>query len=178
MVQYKEVQKFDQWWMKALLGLSSSIMMGGILMGYFQQASALPEGEANDLLVDYLMIMIAVGIAIAALIFFILSHRLELEINPYRLRYKFFPWVDWKTVEPGKVKGFEIKKAQQVSKFGGWGLRYNPFIGQWAYLVKGRYAMILHFTNGKTITMTTTRPQELQSAMEAFLAKNEMSVNV
>lgn len=170
-VHYKEVQKLDQWWMKTLLVFSSLVMLGGILMGYFQEAAKLPADEANDLLAGYLLILFAVGVAVAALIFFILSHRLEIEIDTGRLRYKFFPWMGWKEVRPDQLKGFEIKPARFVWKFGGWGLRYNPFIGQWAYLVKGRYALTLYFNSRRPLTITTLHPQEMRTAMEAFMAK-------
>ena len=177
-VQYYEIQKFDQWWMKSLLALSSLTMLGGLFVGYLQEAASLPEAQSKDLLVDYLMIMIAVGIAIAAMVYFIFSHRLELDINNDRLRYRFFPWLAWKEARPEQIKGFEIKEARFVWKYGGWGLRYNPFIGQWAYMVKGKYAMVLYFTSGKSVAMSTSNPGELQKAMNGLLAKNEIKANV
>lgn len=164
--------------MKAMLGFSALVMLGGLLMGYLQQAATVAEEAANDLLVDYLMLMIGVGIGIAAIVFLVFSHRLELEITDYRLRYKFYPWVGWREVTPDQVKGFKIQKARHIRRFGGWGLRYNPFIGQWGYMVKGKYAMELQFVKGKSITMTTTRPQELQKTMEAFVRQKEARVNV
>lgn len=177
-LNYYELQKFDQWWMKALLIFSSLSILGGLFTGYLQRAGSLPDPEAKDLLVDYLMLMIAVAIAIGVMIYFIFSHRLELDINPYRFRYRFFPWRGWREVGPEQIQGFEIKEARFVWKYGGWGLRYNPFIGQWAYMVKGKHAMVLRFTSGNTVALSTARPQELQMAMEAFLAKKEMRANV
>lgn len=113
---YKEVQRFNQWWLKALL-------WGGVILPFIIAIS-----DGNELSSEDLTVSVIVAI-IAYLMLFVL--KLETIIDEEGIHYRFFPFhLSIQTRLWSEIECAYIRVYHPLAEFGGWGVRSSFGQGQ------------------------------------------------
>lgn len=153
-IEFKEEQKFTQWWLWIILiGI-------GILptFGIYKQL-ILGEKFGDKPMSDFGLIIFSILIfGLIAMFYFM---QLKTEINQNEIRMNFFPFVR------KKVNWKEIKKAEVVNYgfVGGWGIRLWTKFGT-VYNMKGNKGLAIELTNGKKFLIGTQKENELNKIVE------------
>lgn len=152
-IEFKEAQKFQQWWLKLIFILIGIIPIWGI---YTQ----LIKGEVfgNKPMSDFGLIIFS--IFIFALIIMLWSMRLKTEIDENEIRVYFFPFLKkrilWKDVESAEVINYGF--------VGGWGIRYSAEYGT-VYNISGNKGLAILLKNGKKLCIGTQKETELEKVV-------------
>ena len=146
---FKEEQKFTQWWLQTILIVIGLIFIYGI---YSQLILDKPFGD--NPLSDIWLIIFALFIFGLIILFWAL--RLKTEIDKEEIRINFIPLfkktIRWKDVESAKIVNYGF--------IGGWGIRLFTKYGT-AYNIKGDKGLALVLKNGKRILIGTQKEAEL-----------------
>lgn len=153
-IQYKEEQRFTQWWLwLILIGIGIMPIVGiykqNIIGGSFGENSMSDFGLAIFSLFVY------------GIIALFLVLRLKTEINQDEIKVSFFPLtkrqVNWK----------EVKNAQIINYgfVGGWGIRFGTKYGT-VYNTKGNKGLAIELLNGKKLLVGTQKDSELNLTMQ------------
>lgn len=136
MVTFTETQRFRQWWIWAILGLS--------LLLYVVPISAI-NGWVTP--VSWFG-----NVVMAGVFWLVYSWRLDTRYDAEGVHYRVWPFMKWKT-----TRWSEIEQAT-VTKYGfvGYGIRWN--FGEWVYNVAGNQGLRIRTTAGKRILIGTQRP--------------------
>ncbi len=160
-LEFKEEQKFTQWWLwLTLIGI-------GIIpiFGIYKQI-ILGEKFGNNPMSDLGLIIFCVFIFGLIALFMVM--KLETEIDQTKIRIKFFPFVN------KRVNWTDIKKAEIVNyRFvGGWGIRLYTKYGT-VYNTKGKKGLAIELLNGGKILVGTQKEAELNKVIENKTVKNK-----
>ncbi len=143
-VNFKETQKFTQWWLWLLL------LAIGALLFYFHATN--------------LGALILIGIS---LLFLVL--RLITTIDEGGIKFRFFPFVkreyQWHEIASARVVDYGF--------VGGWGIRLFTSYGT-VYNVKGSKGLAVELKDGKKFCLGTQRPEELQKILSSITSKNDI----
>ena len=153
-IEFKEEQKFTQWWLwLILIGI-------GILpiFGIYKQL-ILGEKLGNKTLSDLGLIIFCVFIFGLIAMFWVM--RLKTEIDQNEIRMNFFPFVK-KRVNWNEIKNIEIVNYGFV---GGWGIRFSTKYGT-VYNTKGNEGLAIELLNGKKFLIGTQKKAELNEIVE------------
>lgn len=153
-IEFKEEQKFTQWWLwLILIGI-------GILpiLGIYKQL-ILGEKLGNKTLSDLGLIIFCVFIFGLIAMFWVM--RLKTEIDQNEIRMNFFPFVK-KRVNWNEIKNIEIVNYGFV---GGWGIRFSIKYGT-VYNTKGNEGLAIELLNGKKFLIGTQKKAELNEIVE------------
>lgn len=153
-IEFREEQKFTQWWLWLLLGGIGLLPVAGI---YQQLILKKPFG--NRPMSDSGLILFALFVFGLLALFW--SMRLKTRIDRQGIRMNFFPFT-------GKQVGWnEVRKAEVVDYgfVGGWGIRTGTKYGT-VYNTRGRVGLALELKNGKKFLIGTQRPDELTSFLK------------
>lgn len=156
MTEFREVQKFSQWWLWLLL-----LAIGFIpIYGIYKQ---LIVGEifGDKPMSDLGLILFAFSTFAIIALFYII--RLKTEINKYELQFSFYPFVK------KKIKWIDVKSAKIVS-YGlvGYGIRFGSKYGT-VYNVKGNKGLAIELKSGKKFLIGTQKHLELSAIIERIL---------
>ena len=156
---FKEVQRFTQWWLWALLiGITLIPIYGVIQQVVFGQTFGdNPMSDAGLLI--FLVLMLAFDYCFWML-------RLITEIDATTIKINFFPLAK-RQIEWGEVKTYQIVDYGFV---GGWGIRLATKYGT-VYNTKGKTGLALELVDGKKYCIGTQKEEELA----AFLAGLEQT---
>lgn len=151
-IEFKEQQKFTQWWLwLILIGL-------GILpvLGIYKQ---LILGEKfGDYPMSNLELIIFCAVIFGLIVIFAFI-RLKTEINQNEIKINYFPFVK------KKVKWKDIKSAKIVNYgFVGYGIRFGSNYGT-IYNLKGNKGLAIVLKNGKKFMIGTQKETELNSVL-------------
>jgi hypothetical protein len=98
--------------------------------------------------------------------------RLKVEFTSTDLKYSFFPFtIVSKTIQWSDIDTIQIKNADALSNFFGWGVRYSKDYG-WAYITNCEYAIYLTKKNKKRLVISIKDKEEVVD----FFAKNNISI--
>jgi hypothetical protein len=153
-IEFKEEQKFTQWWLwLILIGI-------GILpiFGIYKQL-IIGEKFGNNPMSDIGLLIFSIFIfGLIAMFWFM---RLKTEINQNEIKMNFFPFVK------KKVYWNEIKSIQIVNYgfVGGWGIRLGTKYGT-VYNTKGNKGLAIEFQNGGKFLIGTQKEAELNNILE------------
>ncbi|MFD1512511.1 hypothetical protein [Halomarina rubra] len=139
---FREVQRFRQWWLWAILGVVGlvSVVSGG------------PIG-----------ILVAGGIVV-----FVWSLSLTTEVRNDGLYIQLWPLqrsfqrVPWTAIESA-----EAVRYRPLREYGGWGIRWRP--GTVAYSVSGSRGVFVSRDGDRDILVGSERPDELETAIREQL---------
>jgi len=153
-IEFKEEQKFTQWWLwLILIGI-------GILpiFGIYKQL-IMGEKFGEKPMSDFELIIFAVFIfGLIAMFWFI---RLKTEIDQTEIRMNFFPFVKktakWKEVKSAKIVNYGF--------VGGWGIRLWTNYGT-VYNTDGHKGLAIELLNGKRFLIGTQKEIELNEIVE------------
>lgn len=137
-VPFREVQRFRQRWLWALLGIVGAVSV----------ASGGPVG------------LLVTG----AIVVFVWSLRLTTEVREDGLYVRFWPFhrsfeqVPWRAIAAA-----ESVHYRPLSEYGGWGIRWRP--GRVAYNVRGSRGVYLTGHDRRDILLGSQQPDELAAAI-------------
>lgn len=155
--EFKEKQRFTQWWLWLLLGGIGLIPIYGIykqlIMG--EQFGTKPSSN---------MELIAVSILIFSIVLFFWILELKTEIDKDGIRINFFPF------SKKNIKWNEIKRAEIINYgfIGGWGVRLGTKYGT-VYNTKGKIGLAIELNNGKKFLIGTQKDAELKAVIDKIM---------
>lgn len=147
--EFKEEQKFTQWWLWLILIGIALIPVYGIYKQIFQGEVFGDKPMSNLGLIAFVIFMLLF------LLLFLLF-KLTTEINTKEIKIQFFPLVN-KVVEWKDVKSAQVLNYGFV---GGWGIRLFTKYGT-VYNIKGNKGLALELKNGKKLLVGTQKMEEL-----------------
>lgn len=152
--EFKEEQKFTQWWLWLIL-------IGIALIPIFAIYKQLILGEkfGTKPLSDTGVILFAVIMFLFLLLFYVMG--LRTHIDKKEIRHAFFPFVK-KTTQWSDIKSAEVLDYGFV---GGWGIRIWSKYGT-VYNVKGSKGLAIELNNGKKFLIGTQKEDELKRVVE------------
>jgi len=133
-INFKEEQKFTQWWLWIILAVIGLIPVFGI----YKETNSISQW--------------VVGIFICALIVLFWMIKLRTEISENGIKMTFFPFVK------KKIKWKEIKEVKVVNYgfVGGWGIRFGTKYGT-VYNIKGKFGLAIKLNTGKKFLIGTQK---------------------
>ena len=138
---YREVQRFRQRWLWALLG---GIALFMLLLG--------PVSWVGLVIVS----------AVAA---FLYSLRLETEVRGDGIYIKMWPLHrSFRRISWSEVKRYEPRHYNPLREFGGWGIRWVP--GKIAYNVRGNRGIWIERTDDRSVLIGSQRVEEFVTAID------------
>jgi len=138
---FREVQRFRQPWIWALLGGVALLML---VLGPLTWGGLLIVG------------------AVAA---FVYSLRLLTEVRADGIYFKMWPLHrSFRRIVWSEIERYESKRYSPLGEFGGWGIRWAP--GKLAYNVSGDRGVWIERTNGRAVLIGSQHPEELVRAID------------
>lgn len=151
--EFREKQKFTQWWLWLLLIISTLIPIYGLINHNFFD---------NDYMHDISdPVLIGVTFVMLGIIFLFLLMNLSTEIDHKGIRMKFYPFISkdlaWKDIKTARVFNYGF--------VGGWGIRSITKFGT-VYNIKGNKGLVIELQNGNRFVIGTQKEQELRRFIE------------
>ena len=158
--EFKEEQKFTQWWLWLIL-----IPVGMLpIFGIYKQL-ILEEQFGDKPMSDLGLIVFSIFVFSFIGFFFIM--KLKTSIDKNGIQMIFFPFrrirVEWNEIKNMKVVNYGF--------VGGWGIRFWPKYGT-IYNVKGNKGLAIELKNGKKFLIGTQKEAELNNVVEEMLVAN------
>jgi hypothetical protein len=91
--------------------------------------------------------------------------QLKTRIDENSLTFSFFPLIGKRTYTIDQIEKLELIEYNSLTKFGGWGIRYN--FDMWGYNVGGKHGLIVTLKDKKFL-IGTQKSKELQKAIDQF----------
>lgn len=161
---FTEIQRFNQWWVIALLIGVWGVTTG---MAMVQWITGIPVGDHP--MTDQQLI---IPVLLVTLIFsLLLSSRLKTRIDTQGIHVSFFPFI-WKERSYlwEEFSSVTVRKYQPIAEYGGWGLR--GFGKNMAWNVRGNQGIQLVFINGRKLLIGTQKPMEAEAVIGKFVSKS------
>lgn len=160
--EFKEEQRFTQWWLWMILIL---IVILSIL-GIYKQL-VLGEQFGDNPMSDVGLIIFS--ILVFSLIVLFLIMKLKTSIDKNGIQMNFFPFVK-KRVEWNEIKNIKVVNYGFV---GGWGIRLWTEYGT-VYNIKGNKGIAIELKNGKKFLIGTQKETELNNVVEEMPVANNL----
>tara|TARA_R100000935_G_scaffold39665_1_gene61107 strand:+ start:9548 stop:10060 length:513 start_codon:yes stop_codon:yes gene_type:complete len=163
---FSETQRFDQWWVLALIYGIFLASLIGLILG----VSKITNDNFSDFLIErvppfIIMAFISVG-------FFIL--RLKTNIDKEGVYYGFWPFQkNLKLASWTEIDSVFIRKYKPLREFGGWGYRYSMNGNGKVYNVKGNMGIQIVFKDGKKTLIGTQKPEEAKQVIATYISKEK-----
>lgn len=144
---FQEKQRFNQWWLWALL-IISSVAPVIILYKEFTSSTS-TSGSLSALIILFLVTVLFVVL------------KMKTTITQKSIQLVYFPFV-WKTINIDDIASMEVINYGFV---GGWGIRLWTSYGT-VYNVRGNKGLHIKLKNGKQLVIGTQKPKELEKVVE------------
>lgn len=154
-IPFREVQRFTQPWLLAIVTLAPLAGVGAVYAGLRER------GELSAPLIA----SAAVAGSLPILLFAVMS--LTVEVRPDLLRLRFAPFRT-REIRYADIRGCQALTYRPIRDYGGWGIRWGG-PGKWAYNVSGNRGVLLSLADGSTLLIGSRRADELASAIGAKL---------
>ena len=160
--EFKEEQKFNQWWLWLIL-----IPMGVLpLIGIYKQL-ILGEKLGDNPMSDISLLIFS--IIMFSLVGLFLIMKLKTSIDKNGINMHFFPFikksVDWQQIKNVKVVNYGF--------VGGWGIRLWTKYGT-VYNVKGDKGLEIVLKSGKKFLIGTQKETELSTIIEKMIVSTKV----
>ena len=164
-LEFKEQQKFNQWWLWIIL-IEIAILS---IFGIYKQL-IVEKKFGSKPMSDIGLIFFTVFIF--SLIVLFRTMQLKTEINEAGLKLSFFPFVNM------KVNWNEIKSTKIVNYgfVGGWGIRIGTKYGT-VYNMKGKFGLAIELKNGKKFLIGTQKETELTEIISKIYPVGDKAFN-
>jgi hypothetical protein len=163
-VIFREVQRFSQVWIWALV-----LLVAGIAWFGFIRQIIFKQQFGNNPAPDSVMIIIWILFGMGLPAFF---HSLKLitEVRENGLYIKFFLLHRrFQKFDFHNLNSYEVTTYSPLKEYGGWGIRYGTK-GK-AYNVKGNKGLLLNLKNGSNTLIGSQKPELLFEALEKVFHK-------
>ncbi len=160
MVLFREVQRFTQPWLVALVAiLAAGIWLAAIAWIFFGPPA---DADTSDAFIMALVWLLT-GVSLPALFFF---SRLITEVRADGLYVRFIPYHrGFRRYAWEEIGSSEARRYRPIREYGGWGMR--GLKNNKAYNVSGDRGLQLVFTDGRRLLIGSRKAEELAAAVDA-----------
>ncbi len=163
-VLFREVQRFDQWWLWLLVLIPTSMVWYGAIQQLIF-GKAFGENPASDTGVSVLLVLFGILLPI-----FMYSLKLITEVRKDGLYVRFYPFhFSYRRYPYESMNSYKVRSYSPLKEYGGWGIRYGR--KGMAYNVSGDRGVQLELKNGKSLLIGSQRPEELERYMHIAMRK-------
>jgi len=161
-ISFKEEQKFRQWWIWMIILVSLGFWVYSLIVQVL--AGNTTDGPASN------AILILVGLLPLLLIYLFFSIKMITKVDSEGVHYRFAPWQrKTKTIRPGDIQEYNIRKYRPLVEYGGWGVRSgNKKYGR-AYNVTGNIGLQFIFKNNNKLLLGTQRAESFKRAVDKMM---------
>ena len=151
MTEFKETQRFTQWWLWLVLVGSWVVLM-------YSLATVQPQTT--------IAYFISFGVGMLLPILFwqmrlmtrITEEGIYVRFVPFHFKEQFYPWES--------IESAQVRTYSPLMEYGGWGIKYG-FNGQGkVFNVAGDQGLQLVFKSGEKLLIGTQKPTEIQDAVK------------
>lgn len=156
---FKEVQRFDQWWLRVLLIVILAIAISPLVMDW--DNLTLSRFEIASVILSILVIL---GLFLG----FWYVFKLETYIDNKGISYRFFPFhIKPRLKSWDEIKSATVRKYNPILEYGGWGYRIS-FTKKKALNTKGNKGVQLFFKNGNELLLGTQHPDKIKEILSHY----------
>jgi hypothetical protein len=158
---FKEVQRFDQWWVQ-LINIGLLVFLLYCLYKWF----IVKESTGNVAATDITGQIITICSLIPVLVLFYML-KMKTIIDEVGIHYQFLPFhFSSKTVRWAEIEKCYVRTYNPIKEYGGWGYRTSLGKKSRAYNVKGNKGIQLEFKTGKHLLIGTQKEDETQQIIQ------------
>ena len=156
---FKEIQRFDQWWLRLLLIVILCIAISPLVMDY--DTLILSRFELASVILSILVIL---GLFIGFWYIF----KLETTIDETGVTYRFVPFhIKSRFRSWAERKSATVRKYNPIREYGGWGYRIS-FTKRKALTTKGNRGIQLVFQDGNELLLGTQHPDKIIAILKQY----------
>ena len=150
MADFKETQRFTQWWLwLVLMG-----PWGAMIYSLFTDK---PESGISYVVSGVIMCGLPILFWQMRLMTRITAEGIYVRFIPFHFKEQFYPW--------DSIESAQVRTYSPLKEYGGWGIKYG-FNGQGkVYNVSGNEGLQLVFKSGEKLLIGTQKPAEIQAAV-------------
>lgn len=150
MEEFKETQRFTQWWLwLVLMG-----PWGAMIYSLFTDK---PESGISYVVSGVIMCGLPILFWQMRLMTRITAEGIYVRFIPFHFKEQFYPW--------DSIESAQVRTYSPLKEYGGWGIKYG-FNGQGkVYNVSGNEGLQLVFKSGEKLLIGTQKPAEIQAAV-------------
>ncbi|MCW5517402.1 hypothetical protein [Muriicola sp. Z0-33] len=164
---FKEVQKFNQWWIQLVNLLLIGLLIYLCYSWYIKKDGVNEFGE-NGILIQ----LIVIGTIVLDLLLLYLI-QLRTAIDEIGVHFQFFPFqFSKKTIRWTAMQQCYTRQYKPIKEFGGWGYRTKFGKGK-AYNVKGNKGIQIVLLDGKKLLIGTQKVQDATAVINRFIQKQD-----
>jgi hypothetical protein len=150
MEEFKETQRFTQWWLWLVLMGS----WGAMIYSLFTDK---PESGISYVVSGVIMCGLPILFWQMRLMTRITAEGIYVRFIPFHFKEQFYPW--------DSIESAQVRTYSPLKEYGGWGIKYG-FNGQGkVYNVSGNEGLQLVFKSGEKLLIGTQKPAEIQAAV-------------
>lgn len=154
-VLFREVQRFDQWWLWLLVLVATSMVWYGAIQQLIL-GKAFGDNPTSDIGMSILLILFGILLPL-----FMYSLKLRTEVRQDGLYVRFYPFhLSFRHYPYTNINIYRVRKYSPIREYGGWGIRYGR--KGMAYNVRGNRGVELEFNDGKSLLIGSQEPEELE----------------
>ena len=159
MKTFKEIQRFDQWWLRLLLVVILAIAVSPIVM----------EWDTLDLSrYELASVILSILVVLALFLGFWYIFKLETTIDEKGITYRFVPFhIKSRFKSWQEKKSASIRKYHPIREYGGWGYRIS-FTKRKALTTKGKKGLQLVFQDGNELLLGTQHPEKIAQLLKHY----------
>ena len=159
MKTFKEIQRFDQWWLRLLLVVILAIAVSPIVL----------EWDTLDLSrYELASVILSILVVLALFLGFWYIFKLETTIDEKGITYRFVPFhIKSRFKSWQEIKSASIRKYHPIREYGGWGYRIS-FTKRKALTTKGKKGLQLVFQDGNQLLLGTQHPEKIAQLLKHY----------
>jgi hypothetical protein len=159
---FNEIQRMDQWWMRAILFVLWCFLLF-VCYQLFIVKNPLWNVPGNERFGQ-----ITVLLLVLPTLFLLHLLKLTTKIDRHGIHYQFFPFhLKFRTVPWASMESCAIRQYNPIMEYGGWGLRWSPRNGT-AFNVAGNKGIQIHLKTGKKILLGTQDPENAKKTLQFY----------
>ena len=150
MADFKETQRFTQWWLWLILIFS----WGSMIYAFISEK---PVSNFANIISGVVMCALPILFWQMRLITRITDEGIYVRFIPFHFKEQFYAW--------DSIESAQVRTYSPLKEYGGWGIKYG-FNGQGkVYNVSGNEGLQLVFKSGEKLLIGTQKPGEIQAAV-------------
>ena len=164
-IQFKERQRFKQWWLWLLLiGLSGATIFSLVYQIIYEQSVGHNPMSDKGLVITSALILMLNGL--------FLAFKLETHMDEEGIHVRFFPFhIKFRTYRWSDVAECKTRQYSPIGEYGGWGLRC--WGANRALNVSGNQGVQITFKNGNKLLIGTQAPDLANEAIQELFKPTE-----
>lgn len=161
---FNETQRFNQWWLWLILGVSTLAVITKPIVTWVQ------SDFKNNAVFETGFWIGCITLFLVILLFMFM--KLSVTIDEKGIKYQFFPI----HLKPKLLAWQEIDKIgtrtyKPLVEYGGWGYRWG--MGGKALNVKGNKGIQIKLKNGDSLLIGTQKKEEAKTVINTYIKKHE-----